>query len=96
MSAVSKMTPSSLWPMNNANKPAPKDLYKIIRLHKTQLYESYLIATERKSDEAKERITQHSRLSQSLTFFCAVNWSFISQRLRNNNIKKQTVQMSAG
>lgn len=49
--------PSSLWPVNDANKPARKDLYKIIRLHKTQLYESYLIATERKSAEVKELMT---------------------------------------
>lgn len=91
-----KWPPSSLWPVNDANKPARKDLYKIIRLHKTQLYESCLIATERKSAEVKELMTQCFRLSNSLIFFCAVYWSFISQRLRNNDIKKQRVQMSGG
>lgn len=41
-------------------------------------------------------MTQHCRLSNSLNFFCAVYWSFISQRLKNNNIKKQIVQMLGG
>lgn len=67
-----KWPPSTLWPVNNANKPTRKDLYKIIRLHKTQLYESYLIATERKSAEVKELMTQHSRLYNSHFFSCSV------------------------
>lgn len=51
--------------MSDVNKPARKDLYKIVRLHKTQLYESCLIATERKPGKVKELMTQHSRLSNT-------------------------------